>query len=174
MRCLNKRAYLNWFSFIYLFFRPPEYYTENNIAAAAVDLWSIGITAFEVLTGGYLTIQSERASVGQKFHEFMQAEGLLELSNFSSAVDACWKYTEFVGTFTEIVQIGGTKINLCPSEFLRDSWEFVISLMQYKPSDRASIEEALKSPFITKAKNPNLQSSFRCFRSNLYVGIKHV
>ena len=121
-----------------------------------------------------MTIQSERASVGQKFHEFMQAEGLLELSNFSSAVEASWQYTTFVGTFTNIVKIGDTMYNLSPREFLKDSWEFVTSLMQYKPSDRASIDKALESHFITKTINPKFPRSLRCFRSNLHMGIQSV
>lgn len=160
---------LNYVIYIYIFSfynsRPPECTDDQPVDAVAVDLWSIGVTAYEILTGGSLTIQSERVCSAQNYYEFVQTEGLLKLSYFSSAVEACWNYTNFLGGCSNVMKIGDTMYNLSPSGFLINSWGFVNSLMQPNPKDRASIVKALKAPFITQTINPQFFCSVRCYRS---------
>lgn len=151
--------------FIFYNSRPPECTDDDLVDAVAVDLWSIGITAYEILTGGCLTIESERVCSKEDFHVFIQTEGLLKLSYFSSAVEACWNYTNFVSGGNNVMKIGDTLYNLSPSRFLNNSWEFVNMLMQFKPMERASIVKALKAPFITHTINPQFFCSFKCCRS---------
>lgn len=151
-------------------FRPPECFAENVVDASALDVWSIGVTTLELLTGGMLTIQAEWKHSGQRCQELIEAQGLLKLDNFSSAVDACWHYMSFLGGFNDVVKIDDV-YNLSPCGFFRNSWQFVNSLLRYSPSERATISEALNAPFITKTINPKFVCSFKCFRSQVYVGI---
>lgn len=129
------------------------------------------MTAFEVLTGGLLTIQAEWRHSGQRCQELIEEQGLLKLGNFSSAVDACWQYTRFLGGFTDVVKIGNTVYNLTPCGLLKNSWEFVSSLLRFSPLERATISEALNASLITKTINPKFVCSFKCYRSQAYIGI---
>ena len=129
------------------------------------------MTALEALTGGMLTILSEWKHSGQRCQELIEKEGLLKLENFSSAVDACWHCTKFVSGFRDVVKVNNTMYDLCPVGYLKDSWKFVNSLLQFNPKERATISEALNAPFLTKTINPPLKCRVKCYGSPLYFGM---
>ena len=136
-----------------------------------MDYWSVGIVAFEMLTAGMIAVFFSKMA-HQNIHPMLEAEGLLEQEFFTSAVDACWKYTKFVGGFKSIgvIKIKGSYYNTCPVDFLNDSWLFVNALMHHNPIKRLTLDEALKSPFVTKVTNPTLSCLFRRFLSFGHCG----
>lgn len=66
---------INLFFFSFYNSRSPECTDDHLVNVAAVDLRSIGDTA-------YGSLQSERVCSTQNFYKFIQAEGLLKLTCF--------------------------------------------------------------------------------------------
>lgn len=129
--------------------------------AAAVDYWSVGITTYELLSGGMITVYSETLQ-DQSIHKIIEKEKMLHLSFLSSAIEISWRYTELLEELNDIVKIQGINYNITAEGFLEDALLFVKALMHNNPKQRSTITEALNAPLVTKTINPKLKHSFGC------------
>lgn len=135
------------------FRRPPEYLNDGNeeLDAVKVDYWSIGITSYELFTGGMLSISSElQYACIPTFNELAKTTDIMDFKYFAAAMEERWKIHNFTKKRIYFYHTCFDMYEMELTEFATDCWNFVQGFLKLEAEERTSIEHALKTPLIKK------------------------
>lgn len=130
-------------------YRPPECFTFEVVNAAKVDAWCVGVVAYELLTGGMLTIRASRYPAESTCEEIIN--DTLNKEFISTAMHA---HLHLLHCFLDIRFIQKTFKNydLDQTVFATDCWTFIAGLLRSSPAERMSIQQALRHPLMKKVR----------------------